>query len=91
MIQTVKQAGGVYVFVAVVGSSYLTDGCELHHFVYFLCRIAAGDEGKTSDDISLTLVENCSHYHGKCTAFTYKPAQNCANLKWHENVHAEMF
>lgn len=24
-----------------------------------------GDEGKTSDDISLTLVENCSHYHGK--------------------------
>ncbi|XP_056914473.1 pecanex-like protein 1 [Takifugu flavidus] len=25
--------------------------------------VAKGDEGKTSDDISLTLVENCSHYH----------------------------
>lgn len=91
MIQPVKQTGGVYVFV--VGSSFLTsaDGCECHHFVPFLCHIAAGDEGKASDDISLTLVENCSHYHGKCTTFPYKPAQNSSNLKWHEYVPAEMF
>lgn len=27
--------------------------------------IFAGDVGKTSDDISLTLVESCSHDHGK--------------------------
>ncbi len=28
-------------------------------------HIFAGDVGKTSDDISLTLVESCSHDHGK--------------------------
>lgn len=46
----------------------IADGYERHHFVASFIS-SKGDEGKTSDDISLTLVENCSHYHGKGAIF----------------------
>lgn len=42
--------------------------------------VSTGDERKTSDDISLTLVENCSHYHGKHAAFTCTPARHGSAL-----------
>lgn len=36
------------------------------------CSLFAGDVGKPSDDISLTLVESCSHDHGKHTHINKK-------------------
>lgn len=36
-------------------------------FLKTVFPIFSGDCGRTSDDISLTLVESCSHDHGKHT------------------------
>lgn len=55
---------------------------SLNCFLAFI----AGDVGKTSDDISLTLVESCSHDHGKYYAGLgglrhHQACMRCLNLQ----------
>lgn len=64
MVQRTRWLGGLCVCVG----GLIAEGYERHHFVASFIS-SKGDEGKTSDDISLTLVENCSHYHGKGAIF----------------------
>lgn len=59
--------------------------------LWLFLRVSAGDERKTSDDISLTLVENCSHYHGKQAAVTCAPAQKSTKTCTREDSDAVFF
>ncbi len=62
---SLSSAEASYVLVLrISGCERINNWLNLSSLNCFL-PIFAGDVGKTSDDISLTLVESCSHDHGK--------------------------